>query len=88
MLLSCSDTKQTLMRQFLSKAPPRENWFRYVRREYATAINFPCRITSSRINYLTIYYFKFQVSLKKWVAHNVADKIGGNYQNKHFLKLE
>ena len=22
--------------------PPRENWFRYVRRVYATAINFPC----------------------------------------------
>ena len=25
--------------------PPRENWFQYVRREYATAINFPCIIT-------------------------------------------
>ena len=25
--------------------PPRENWFQYVRREYATAINFPCLIT-------------------------------------------
>ena len=24
--------------------PPRENWFQYVRREYATAINFPCII--------------------------------------------
>ena len=22
--------------------PPRENWFQYVRREYATSINFPC----------------------------------------------
>ena len=22
--------------------PPRENWFQYVRRVYATAINFPC----------------------------------------------
>ena len=25
--------------------PPRENWFLYVRRVYATAINFPCIIT-------------------------------------------
>ena len=25
--------------------PPRENWFQYVRRVYATAINFPCIIT-------------------------------------------
>ena len=24
--------------------PPRENWFQYVRRVYATAINFPCII--------------------------------------------
>ena len=25
--------------------PPRENWFQYVRRVYATATNFPCIIT-------------------------------------------
>ena len=25
--------------------PPRENWFQYVRRVYATEINFPCIIT-------------------------------------------
>ena len=25
--------------------PPRENWFQYVRRVYATAINFPCNTT-------------------------------------------
>ena len=25
--------------------PPRENWLQYVRRVYATAINFPCIIT-------------------------------------------
>ena len=25
--------------------PPRENWFQYVRRVYATVINFPCIIT-------------------------------------------
>ena len=28
-----------------SQTPPRENWFEYERREYATAINFPCLIT-------------------------------------------
>ena len=27
---------------FCSQTPPRENWFEYERREYATAINFPC----------------------------------------------
>ena len=27
------------------RIPPRENWFQYVRRVYATAINFPCIIT-------------------------------------------
>ena len=27
--------------------PPRENWFQYVRRVYATAINFPCISTLS-----------------------------------------
>ena len=27
------------------KLPPRENWFQYIFRVYATAINFPCIIT-------------------------------------------
>ena len=27
------------------QTPPRENWFQYERREYTTAINFPCLIT-------------------------------------------
>ena len=43
MLLTSSDTKRTLMHLFLF--PPRENWFQYVRRVYAIAINFP-RITT------------------------------------------
>ena len=43
MLLTSSDTKRTLRHLFLSlRIPPRENWFQYVRRVYATAINFPC----------------------------------------------
>ena len=44
MLLSSSDTKRTLIHSCL-QIPPRENWFQYVRRVYATAINFPCIIT-------------------------------------------
>ena len=28
--------------------PPRENWFQYVRRVYATAINFPCITTLNK----------------------------------------
>ena len=32
--------------------PPRENWFQYVRRVYATAINFPCIITLGLIGTL------------------------------------
>ena len=34
---------------------PRENWFQYVRREYATAINFPYIITLCMPIYLYIY---------------------------------
>ena len=42
MLLTYSDTKQALS---CLQIPPRENWFQYVRRLYATAINFHCIIT-------------------------------------------
>ena len=37
MLLSSSETKGTLIL-------PKENWLKYVRRDYATAITFPCLI--------------------------------------------
>ena len=33
------------------QTPPRENWFQYVSREYATAINFPCFITLIYLNF-------------------------------------
>jgi len=43
MLLTSSDTKRTLMHLYSClQIPTRENWFQYVRRVYATAINFPC----------------------------------------------
>ena len=46
MLLTSSDTKRTLMHLFLfTNSANRENWFQYVRRVYATAINFPCIIS-------------------------------------------
>ena len=47
MLLSSTDTKRTLMHLFLLQIQPWENWFQYVRRVYATAINFPCILTLS-----------------------------------------
>ena len=36
--------KEPKMHLFCLQIPPRENWFQYVRRVYATAINFPCII--------------------------------------------
>ena len=44
MLLTSSDTRRTLMHLFLftNSSKREENWFQYVRRVYATAINFPC----------------------------------------------
>ena len=33
------------MHLFCLQTPPRENWFQYIRREYATAIKFSCLIT-------------------------------------------
>ena len=46
MLLSSSDTKRTLMHLFLfTNSAQRELVSIYVRRVYATAINFPCIIT-------------------------------------------
>jgi len=45
MLLTSSDTKRTIMHQFLFTNSASKNWFQYVRGVYATAINFPCIIT-------------------------------------------
>ena len=50
MLLSSSDTRRTLMHLFLF-TPPRDNWFHYVCREYATAINFPYIITLLKVDF-------------------------------------
>ena len=50
MLLTSSDTNEHWGIYSCLQIPPRENWFQYVRREYATAINFPCIITSDLSN--------------------------------------
>ena len=50
MVLPHSDTQGTLMHLFLFTNTPSENWFQYVRIEYATAINFPCLITLDQTN--------------------------------------
>ena len=43
-----TDTEQTLMLDSCLQSPPRENWFQYVRRVYATDINFPCISTLTK----------------------------------------
>ena len=42
--------------------PPRENWFHYVRRVYATSINFPCIITLrySKFELLKVYTIRLE----------------------------
>ena len=44
------------------QTPPRQNWLQYVRREYATAISFPCLITlgQSIAHYCTENYSQSQ----------------------------
>ena len=48
MLLTLSDTKKHWCIYSCLQIPPRENWFQYVRRVYATAIIFPSIITLSQ----------------------------------------
>jgi len=47
--------------------PPRENWFQYVRRVYAAAINFPCITTLGQLKTISLKYkkkYKFCRKLK------------------------
>ena len=44
MLLTTSDANRTLQHLFLFTNSA-QHWFQYVRRVYATAINFPCITT-------------------------------------------
>ena len=63
MLLTSSDAKRTLMHLFLFTNSARENWLQYVRRVYATAINFSCIVTLGRRMSLT-HYFQKQLTFK------------------------
>ena len=67
--------------------PPRENWFQYVRRVYATPINFPCVPSSfvlclyytSSLYYLQLtrmYHLKLR---KKWIWYTKAYSRGGGW---------
>ena len=74
MRLTTSDTKRTLMHLFLFTNSARENWFQYVRRVYATAINFPCIITLVIAIFLKSYWegksFEFLTRIPK-VSHKI-----------------
>ena len=53
--------------------PPRENWFQYVRRGYATAINFPCISTLKLTMYFPFRLFRSSTKIQKnliyyWIA--------------------
>ena len=75
--LSSSHTRRTLTCIYSClQIPPRENWFQYVRRVYATAINFPCintlivifwtNIEIQRIKIVTIFKFHIIKYMKSW----------------------
>ena len=50
--------------------PPRENWFQFVRREYASAINFPCIITLHGIHegIIADKVIDWNLYEEKWIA--------------------
>ena len=59
MLLSSSDTKQTWCIFSCLQILHRENWFKYVHRLYATAINFPY-ITTLQVSTSNLYRMLLQ----------------------------
>ena len=51
---------------------PRENWFQYVRRVYATAINFPCIITLRIYESISdVYFFNEYLKIKSPILNNL-----------------
>ena len=63
------------------QTPPRENWFHYVRREYATAINFSCLITLRFTISVpsTVYYSGLTVLLSSFNISVLCTYISNNY---------
>ena len=59
----CSNPSRILNEQLgiysCLQIPPRENWSQYVRRGYATAINFSCIITLVKCTMLIYNYTQF-----------------------------
>ena len=82
MLLSSSVTKRTLLHLFLFQIPPGENWFQYVHRAYATAINFPWIITLilfkilelslwHKLQFSNHYFFAILFDLSEFIDWNI-----------------
>ena len=67
MLLTSSDTKKHWCIYSCLQIPPTENRFQYVRRVYATAINFPC----IKALYKTVYTSKTWNF--KWNSRAISD---------------
>ena len=61
MLLTSSDTKRTLI---CLQIPPKENWFQYIRRVYATAINL--HYTLGKIWSISFIAWLGLIDLLKW----------------------
>ena len=69
--------------------PPRENWFQYVRRVYATAINFPCIITLALTNFSCCTLYTVQCKVKVYTTVKGVTKEnwiegGGDRVSVHF----
>ena len=63
---------------------PRENWFQYVRREYATAINFPC------ISALSVFAFMWlsrYICMKTLILNNCCCSFDFLYNTWIFYRL-
>ena len=65
--------------------PPRENWLQYVRRVYATAINFPCisTLTGSTVynvlytgvysKYSILYNTVYSIEIVCWIMYSILE---------------
>ena len=85
-LLTSLDTKKNTAWCIYSclQIPPRENWFQYIRRVHATAINFPCIITLSTPMFL-LMEFKVQ-SIKNKLKDFLNSYIFWDSLYKRYIK--
>ena len=93
MLLTSSDMKRTLMYLFLFTNSARENRFQYVRRVYATAINFPCIITLGVV-YLWLlttinFVFFFAKSFNKtFIDHTQGKRLNSKLKSSYLKSFK